>query len=160
MCVRESRFICAMEKYNIFLITFISICAQPLFYITRNWHDDNSNKFQKPNRHPLVKISDLTLSTCTSNFGFSMKNFQMIFHFYDGHFLLENVRKTPPAKRLTKNQIMGGNQIWRTQCPIVLPKMLTVFFSIHNPPFSKKSKKQTNKQPIFCSEAQGVLDPY
>ena len=50
------------------------------------------------------------------------------FHFF------ENVRKTPPAKRLTKTQKIRGPS--NLANPIVLPRMLTVFFSIHNPPFS------------------------
>jgi len=48
--------------------------------------------------------------------------------------LVENIPKTPPAKRLTKNQkIMGPSNLAN---PIVLQKMLTVFSSINNPPFS------------------------
>ena len=75
--------------------------------------------------HPLLS---------TTNFGVSMKRFLMIFQLYDDISTFENVRKTPPTKRLTKNQkIRGPSNLTN---PIVLPKILTVFFSIHNPPFS------------------------
>jgi len=48
--------------------------------------------------------------------------------------LVENIPKTPPAKRLTKNQkIIGPSNLANS---IELSKMLTVFFSIHNPPIS------------------------
>jgi len=48
--------------------------------------------------------------------------------------LFENVRKTPPAKRLTKHQkIRVPSNLSNS---IVLSKMLTVFYSIHNPLFS------------------------
>ena len=48
--------------------------------------------------------------------------------------LFSKTWKTPPAKRLTKNQKIRGPSNLVNQ--IVLQKMLTVFFSIHNPPFS------------------------
>jgi len=50
------------------------------------------------------------------------------------HFHFLKTWKTPPAKRLTKTQKNRGPS--NLANPIVLQKMLTVFFSTHNPPFS------------------------
>jgi len=83
-----------------------------------------------------------------------MKNFPMIFHFYDDVSAFENVRKTPPAKRLTKNQKNKGPSHLANS--IVLSKMLTVFFSIHNPPFSALRGFHTSRNE---SPSRGTRSP-
>ena len=50
------------------------------------------------------------------------------------HFHFLKTWKTAPAKRLTKNQKIRGPS--NLANPVALPKMLTVFFRIHNPAFS------------------------
>ena len=69
----------------------------------------------------------------------------------------ENVRKTPPAKRLTQNQKVRGPSNLANS--IVLSKMLPVFFSIHNPLFSALRGFHTsrNERPSRCTRSPNLV---
>ena len=97
---------------------------------------------------------DVWNPTVTQISVFQCKTSQWYYNFYSDISGFERIRKTLPAKRsITNQKNRGPSNLTNT---IVLPKMLIIFFSIHNPPFSNLRGFHTSWNE---SQSRGIRSP-